>query len=123
MGIARAEMGFNRFVQNGRVCLVNYGPHVDKLVTVVDVLDGERVLVTSPTVARQIVGIKRLSLTDIKIAISRGARKKTVEKAWAEAGVEGQWPSSSWGKKMAKRAAKVAHIVVFREPNLGESLL
>merc|ERR1711908_231344 len=81
MGIARAEMGFNRFVQNGRVCLVNYGPHVDKLVTVVDVLDGERVLVTSPTVARQIMGIKRLSLTDIKIAISRGARKKMAKRA------------------------------------------
>merc|ERR1712227_673108 len=109
MGIVR-EMGFTRFVQNGRVCLVNYGPHADKLVAIVDVIDDKRVLCVGPTsgVTRQVIGIKCLSLTDIVIDIGRGARKKTLDKAWADADVEGKWAATSWGKKMALRKKKVS---------------
>merc|ERR1711924_408898 len=80
------EMGFSRFIQNGRVCLINYGPDRGKLVCVVDVIDGDKALVYGPTsgVARQVMGYKRLSLTDIKVeGVARGARKKTVDAAWA----------------------------------------
>merc|ERR1711907_472140 len=102
-------MGFTRFVQNGRVCLVNYGPHTGKLVTIVDVIDQTRALVYGPNgVDRQIIGYKRLSLTDIKIPIGRGARKATVDKVWASANVEEQWANCGWGKKLAARKAKVS---------------
>merc|ERR1712167_281580 len=104
------EMGFSRFIQNGRVCLINYGPDSGKLVCVVDVIDGEKALVYGPTsgVARQIIGYKRLSLTDIKIELGRGARAGTVQKLWEKSDVEGKWAATSWGKKLAARNAKAS---------------
>merc|ERR1711970_1410905 len=45
------------------------------------------------------MGYKRLSLTDIKIDIGRGAKAKTVDAKWA---------ATSWGKKLAARKAKAS---------------
>merc|ERR1712167_158479 len=73
------EMGkFTRFVENGRVVLVNFGPDAGKLAVVVDVVDTQRCLIVGPStdVARQMIGYKRLSLTDIKVDIGRGAKAK-----------------------------------------------
>merc|ERR1712149_60916 len=93
MGVAREtkEMGkFTRFVENGRVVLVNFGPDAGKLAVVVDVVDSQRCLIVGPStdVARQMIGYKRLSLTDIKVDIGRGAKGKSLaaRKAKAEAG-------------------------------------
>merc|ERR1711970_1288111 len=104
------EMGFSRFIQNGRVCLINYGPDSGKLVCVVDVIDGEKALVYGPTsgVARQVIGYKRLSLTDIKIDIGRGSKAKAVDAAWSAADVDSQWAATAWGKKLAARKAKAS---------------
>merc|ERR1719504_553859 len=95
--------GFTRFVQNGRVCLINYGPDEGKLVTIVDVIDQNRCVVYGPTsgVPRQVLGYKRLSLTDIKINIGRGTKAKTADAAWSSEDVEGQWAKTSWAKKLA----------------------
>merc|ERR1711908_74443 len=71
------EMGkLTRFVENGRVVLVNFGPDAGKLAVVVDVVDSQRCLIVGPStdVARQMIGYKRLSLTDIKVDIGRGWR-------------------------------------------------
>merc|ERR1711939_482878 len=38
---------------------------------------------------------KRLSLTDITIPIGRGAKAKTVVKAWNAENVEGKWATTS----------------------------
>merc|ERR1712216_198349 len=77
------EMGFTRFVQNGRVALVNFGADTGKLVTIVDVIDQNRCVVYGPSsgVPRQVMGYKRLNLTDIKIELGRGCKAKTVEAA------------------------------------------
>merc|ERR1712057_150389 len=101
------EMGYTRFVQAGRVALVNFGPDNGKLVVIVDVIDQNRCLAVGPTtdVPRQVIGYKRLSLTDIKIPLGRAARAGTVVKAWTAADVEGQWAACSWGKKVAARKA------------------
>merc|ERR1719482_1806814 len=76
-------MGFTRFVQNGRVALVNFGADTGKLVTIVDVIDQNRCVVYGPSsgVPRQVMGYKRLNLTDIKIELGRGCKAKTVEAA------------------------------------------
>merc|ERR1719271_1982803 len=72
-------MGFTRFVQNGRVALVNFGADTGKLVTIVDVIDQNRCVVYGPSsgVPRQVMGYKRLNLTDIKIELGRGCKAKT----------------------------------------------
>ena len=81
-------MTFTRFVEVGRVALVNYGPETGKLCTIIDVVDQTRALIDGPTkltgVSRQIITLKRLSLTDIKVKIGLNARQKSLEKAWAK---------------------------------------
>merc|ERR1712046_33189 len=103
------EMCFTRFVQNGRVCMVNYGPDEGKLVMIVDVVDDKRCVVIGPKtgVARQMMGYKRLSLTDLVVGnVGRGCRNGTATKLWDAADVEAQFLSSGWGSTVAKRKAK-----------------
>ena len=41
-------MVFTRFVEVGRVCLINYGPDAGKLCTIIDFVDSKKVgLITS----------------------------------------------------------------------------
>ena len=47
-------MSFKRYVELGRVCLINYGEEAGKLATIVDVIDNNRVLVDGPE-----TGVKR----------------------------------------------------------------
>ena len=94
--------GFTRFVEVGRVALINYGPDCGKLCTIIDIVDAKRVcsfwnmvvklyvyqvLVEGPSsitgVQRQIITCKRISLTDIVVKkIGRNARESTVAAAW-----------------------------------------
>jgi large subunit ribosomal protein L14e len=57
-------MPFRRYVEIGRVALVNYGPQYGKLVVIVDVIDQNRALIDSPDMVRTSINFKRLSLTD-----------------------------------------------------------
>eukprot|EP00960_Hanusia_phi_P070935 767433-Hanusia_phi.AAC.7 len=61
---------------------------------------------TSNPVKRQLMPLKRLSITPIKCTIPSGARSKTLEKAYKEAEVEKKWAESSWAKTIACKAAK-----------------
>ncbi|CAM6121895.1 unnamed protein product [Calypogeia fissa] len=93
-------MPFRRYVEIGRVALVNYGPQYGKLVVIVDVIDQNRALVDSPDIVRTQVNFKRLSLTDIKIDIARNPKKKELKAAIDAADVAGKWEKSSWGRKL-----------------------
>uniref|UniRef100_A0ACD5YTC5 Uncharacterized protein n=1 Tax=Avena sativa TaxID=4498 RepID=A0ACD5YTC5_AVESA len=95
-----AEMPFKRFVEIGRVALVNYGKDYGRLVVIVDVVDQNRALVDAPDMVRCQINFKRLSLTDIKIDIKRVPKKATLIKAMEEADVKSKWENSSWGKKL-----------------------
>lgn len=39
------QKGFTRFVEIGRVALINYGPHEGKLAVIIDVVDNNKVCV------------------------------------------------------------------------------
>ncbi|CAN4113701.1 unnamed protein product [Withania somnifera] len=93
-------MPFKRFVEIGRVALVNYGKDYGKLVVIVDVIDQNRALVDAPDMVRSQMNFKRLSLTDIKIDIKRIPKKKTLIAAMEAADVKTKWESSSWGRKL-----------------------
>jgi len=102
-------MPFTRFVQPGRVALVNYGPEAGQLVLIVDVLDANRVLVDGPGQARRQLNLKRLALTDLVVALEkRGAKATACKKAWEAAKVSETFAASAWGKKLARRAARAA---------------
>ncbi|CAA3021727.1 60S ribosomal L14-1 [Olea europaea subsp. europaea] len=91
---------FKRYVEIGRVALVNYGKEYGQLVVIVDVIDQNRALVDSPDMVRSQMNFKRLSLTDIKIDIKRVPKKKTLIAAMETADVKNKWEHSSWGRKL-----------------------
>ena len=103
---------FTRFVELGRVALINYGPDEGRLCTIIDVVDQNRALVEGPYaitgVHRQVINLRRLDLTDHKVKIGLNARAKSLKKAWAAAGVAEKWAASAWAKKRASRASKAA---------------
>ncbi|GIL44734.1 hypothetical protein Vafri_2249, partial [Volvox africanus] len=104
--LAPGKMPFKRYVEIGRVALINYGPEFGKLVVITDVIDQNRALVDFPEQERRVVNFKRLALTDFKVDIKRHAPKKDLKKALAEADVVAKFKASSWGQKLAKQVAK-----------------
>mmetsp|Transcript_13339 Transcript_13339/g.17478 ORF Transcript_13339/g.17478 Transcript_13339/m.17478 type:complete len:134 (+) Transcript_13339:67-468(+) len=100
-------MVFNRFVEVGRVVYINYGPDAGKLATIIDIVDSNKCLVEGPAditgVHRTVVSFSRIALTDLTVKIQRGARAKTLKKAWEEADTLNKWESSSWAKKLAAK--------------------
>ncbi|CBK24587.2 uncharacterized protein [Blastocystis hominis] len=101
---------FTRFVEAGRVAYINYGSNFGKLCTIVDIIDGKRVLIDGPTtgVKRQQISVSRLYLTDFVIPLERGAKSAAVAKAYKEAEIDNKWKETAWAKKLAARAAKAA---------------
>uniref|UniRef100_A0A7C9DKJ2 Large ribosomal subunit protein eL14 domain-containing protein n=1 Tax=Opuntia streptacantha TaxID=393608 RepID=A0A7C9DKJ2_OPUST len=101
-------MPFKRYVEIGRVALVNYGKDYGRLVVIVDVLDQNRVLVDAPDMIRCQMNLKRLSLTDIKIDITKVPKKKTLIEAMEAADVKNKWENSSWGRKLIVQKRRAA---------------
>merc|ERR1711924_309900 len=44
--------------------------------------------------------VKRLSLTDFKVSIPRGAREKTLKTAMAKDDIMNKWSKTAWAKKL-----------------------
>ncbi|KAL8498075.1 hypothetical protein ACS0TY_021416 [Phlomoides rotata] len=53
-------MSFKRYVEIGRVALVNYDKDYGKLVVIVDVIDQNRALVDAPSMVRSPMNFKSL---------------------------------------------------------------
>merc|ERR1719469_946735 len=105
--INKATMGFKRFVEVGRVVLINYGPEEGKLATIVDIVDQNKCLIDGPAeitgVGRQVISFTRISLTDLVAKIDRNAKAKAVKAAWEEGEVLSKWDNSSWAKKLSSK--------------------
>lgn len=100
-------MPFKRYMEVGRIVLINYGPEEGKLATVIDVVDQNKCLIDGPAnltgVSRQVIPFTRVAMTDLKVKIQRNARQKTLTKAWKEADTQAKWDGSSWAKKLSAR--------------------
>ena len=103
-------MPFTRNIELGRVCLVNLAadPLYGKLVTIVDFVDMNRVLVDAPGIQRCVISLRRLAVTSlvVDLAETRSPSKEALAAALKAADVEGKWAASAWGKKLAKQAAR-----------------
>merc|ERR1711957_616907 len=101
-------MGFERFVEPGRLALITYGPCEGKMCTIIDIVDQKRVIVDGPEtgVRRHMMPIARLSLTDLKAKIPRGAREKTLKTALAADGIMNKWSATAWAKKRRSKEVK-----------------
>lgn len=120
---------FKRFIQVGRVVLIQRGYNEGKLAVVIDVVDHNRAFVDGPLsgVKRQSMSFKNLAITDIVIKIPRygcqnsciplplrathhfsSCREKTLKAAWEKADVTAQWEKTAWAKTRAARATRAA---------------
>ncbi|CAN6904937.1 unnamed protein product [Brassica oleracea var. botrytis] len=122
------KMAFKRYVEIGRVALVNFGKDYGKLVVIVDVVDQNRALVDAPDMERIQMNLKRLSLTDIVIDINRVPKKKILIEAMEKADVKNKWEKSSWGRKLIVQKRRAAlndfdrfQIMLAKIKNLGLS--
>ena len=103
-------MVFKRFVEVGRVVLINYGPESGKLATIIDIVDQNKCLIDGPNtgVVRQVIPYTRIALTDLTVKIQRNARQKTIIKAWEDGDTMNKWESSSWAKKLSSKPSETA---------------
>merc|ERR1719326_1729555 len=103
---------FERFVEPGRLCRISYGSDVNKMCTIIDIIDEKRVIVDGPAsltgVQRQPMPIKWLNLTDFKSELKRGSKEKALKSALKESDVLSAWEKSAWGSKIAAKAKKAA---------------
>ena len=98
-------MVFKRFVEVGRVIVVNYGPLTGKLAVIVDILTTTKVIIQGLKggVRRQELSLRRVTLTDYKIDIKRGAKREEVFKAIEDYKLDEKLKKSSFAKKVALR--------------------
>ena len=105
-------MPYSRYVEVGRICVVNYGPDAGKLCTIVDIVDQNKCLVDGPRkitgVGRGIVPYKRLALTDLKCKIERGVTSSTIAAAFEDADIMAKWETTSWAKKNAAKKRRAS---------------
>ena len=105
-------MTFSRFVEVGRVVLINYGPEAGKLATVIDIVDQNKCLIDGPAditgVNRQVISFRRIALTDHVVKIQMNARQKTLKKAWEAGDTMAKWEASSWAKKLSSKKKRAA---------------
>uniref|UniRef100_A0A914PY42 Large ribosomal subunit protein eL14 n=1 Tax=Panagrolaimus davidi TaxID=227884 RepID=A0A914PY42_9BILA len=98
-------MIFTKFVEIGRVAYIAKGKDEGKLAVIINVVDGNKVLVDGPStgVLRAVVNLKALQLTKFKVPVRVGQRTGGVKKAFDEAGIISKWNESSWAKGIQKR--------------------
>merc|ERR1711920_1000977 len=106
--IRQAKMPFHRFVEIGRIAVLQDGPRAGKIAAIVDVIDQNRVLIDGPCsgVERQAYRIKNLHLTALKVTFPFSARTKVVRKAWEDEKVTTKWAESAWNKRMQMKAKR-----------------
>jgi large subunit ribosomal protein L14e len=101
--IHKLSMGYNKFVQVGRVARINYGPLEGKLATIVDIVTDKRVLVDGEGIQRQVIPISRLQLTRQVVKIGRGARTGSVRKIIAKEQVAQNFTKTTLGRHYANQ--------------------
>ncbi|GKT25485.1 Ribosomal protein L14 like protein [Aduncisulcus paluster] len=94
-------MVFQRFVQIGRLSLINFGKQQGKVVVILDIVDKNRVIVEGPGVPRRVLSVKRITLTPHVVSIPRGVRSGLLLKKLEEQKTVELFQQSSWGKKLA----------------------
>jgi large subunit ribosomal protein L14e len=58
---------------------------------------------------RQVITLKRLSLTDVLVTkLPRNATQKNIKKAWDEQNTLSTWQSSAWAKKMENKVKRAS---------------
>ncbi|KAF7988066.1 hypothetical protein HCN44_007560 [Aphidius gifuensis] len=103
-------MPFERFVESGRVAFVSDGIHKGKLVSIVDIIDQNRVLVDGPlsNIPRGEMRLSQLHLTKFRLRFPYTGSTKVVRKAWEAADLDKKWSETMWAKKVENKKKRAA---------------
>ena len=82
---------------------INYGSDYGQVVVIVDIADQNRVLVDGDDFPRVLYPLKRLTLTKLKVPLSKGARTGTLQSAMEEFELEKKWEETPTAKMLARR--------------------
>ena len=101
-------MVFQKFVEVGRAVLINYGPLTGKTAVIVDIINTARVLIEGPStgVRRQEMSLRRLSMTDFVLDITRGLKSSSLKKVVDDFGLTKKFQATSYGKKLQRAATR-----------------
>ena len=101
-------MVFTKFVEVGRAVLINYGPFAGRVAVIVDIINTSRVLIEGPTsgVRRQEISLRRLSMTDFVLDITRSLKSATLKKTVEDFGLNKKFEATSYGKKLQRAATR-----------------
>ena len=102
-------MPFQRFVESGRVAYVSDGLHHGKLVTIVDIIDQNRVLVDGPasSVPRCEMRLRQLHLTKFRLRFPYTGSTRVVRKAWETANISELWKQTMWARKVEAKKKRM----------------
>ncbi|OCH86308.1 60S ribosomal protein L14 [Obba rivulosa] len=103
------ESNFKRFVEVGRVVLLNAGPYEGRIAVIAEIIDHNRAIIDGPTtgVPRQSFRYRHLSLTPFVLTkLPRGARSGAIRKQLEKEGTVAKWEASSWAQKRAAIAKR-----------------
>ena len=90
----------------GRVVYVNFGPLAGKLAVVVDIVNGNRVVIDGPTldVERQPISNKRLTLTRYRIPdVAKGEKQSALQAKVEQFGLQKKFDQTGLGKRIQKQ--------------------
>lgn len=65
-------------------------------------------LVAAPGVKRDVISLKRVAITDMKVECERACDEAALNAAWKAGEVESKWAASAWGKKIARQNARAS---------------
>ena len=114
-------------VSLGRVVYINFGKNSGKLATIVDIVNGTSVVVDGPTsgVEKQVINVKRLTLTRFRIAdVTKGIKQTELIKKIKEYKLDEKFSHSGLGKKIQKqkRRAELTDFDRFKVKTLKKEL-
>lgn len=89
-------------MQSGRVAYVSDGLYQGKLITIVDIIDQNRVLVDGPSsgVPRCEMRLNELHLTKFRLRFPFSGSTRVVRKAWNAANINELWKQTMWARKV-----------------------
>lgn len=114
-------MPFKFVLEPGRLCMINYGPLAGQMVTIVDILDKNRVVIEGPTpeggfMKRQAWSTKQLHLTPLvstyengqgeQTKLYRGAKQTKLLKALNSSNTMAKWHASPHAKRLARKEVR-----------------
>ncbi|PAV88325.1 hypothetical protein WR25_07571 [Diploscapter pachys] len=101
-------MVYTQFVQLGRVVFIAKGKYAGKIATIVNVVDGNRVMIDGPTsgVPRSVRNMKDIQLTKFVTKARVGQRTGPLKKALEADKINEKWAETTWAKKLAAKAKR-----------------